>query len=67
MLNVMDSYNHFGAKQIIEALLKQGIKQEVIALEAKIHQSTVSRIASGKIKQVRWGTMLRLSHILNIA
>lgn len=38
-------------KEMLRALLRAGYTEEAIARGAKVHQSTISRILSGKIKR----------------
>ena len=54
------------AKEIIEELMRQGVKQEVIAIEANINQSTVSRILTGKHKNVRLATLMKLDKVMSV-
>lgn len=71
--NSWDNFNHcqkpvqlqqLTAKEIIEELMRQGVKQEVIAIEANINQSTVSRILTGKHRRVRYKTEEKLIAVL---
>jgi predicted transcriptional regulator len=54
------------AKEIVEELMRQGVKQEVIAIEANINQSTVSRILTGKHKNVRLATRIKLVKVMSV-
>jgi|TARA_R110002110_G_C13470277_1_gene720473 transcriptional regulator with XRE-family HTH domain len=51
-------------KEMLRALLRAGYTEEAIAKGAKVHQSTISRILSGKIRQPKYAVACKVQALV---
>ena len=53
-------------KDILRQLIKIGYTEEAIAMKLRVHQSTISRILSGKIRDPRGSIHHGIKHLFEI-